>query len=130
MKNYYNKNKHLIENEKKNEGYNQLKKSTSTENLKLPLKFIDENKNIEKLKYQLQNLEEKMKNGERDEIKRLCKEFMFNNYGEIYQVCPYIIVSAICGDENKEEGMLFYNKTEKDIIESKKLIQYYSIKKK
>ena len=100
------------------------------ENLKLPVQFYDENRNIEKLKYQLQNLQEKMKNGERDEIRRLCKEFINNNYGEIYQVCPYIIVSAICGDDNKEEGMLFYNKTEKDIIESKKLIQYYNIKQK
>ena len=130
MRNYYNKNKHLIENEKKNDGFNQLKKSTSLENLKLPVQFYDENRNIEKLKYQLQNLQEKMKNGERDEIRRLCKEFINNNYGEIYQVCPYIIVSAICGDDNKEEGMLFYNKTEKDIIESKKLIQYYNIKQK
>ena len=72
----------------------------------------------------------KMKKGEKEEIKRLCKEFIQNNYGEIYQVCPYIIVCAICGDDNKEEGMLFYNKTEKDITESKKLIQYYNIKKK
>ena len=128
MKNYYNKFSHLIENKKINE-LNEYKKSLSTKKINMPKKLMEENKNIEKGKYILQNLEKRMKELEKNEIKRLCREFTVNNYGEVYKVCPYIVVSAICGDEGKEEGMMLFNMTEKEIIENKKLIRFFSIKK-
>ena len=96
----------------------------------MPKKFLDEHKNIEKGKYILQNLQKKMKDLERNEIKRVCREFSINNYGDAYKVCPYIIVSAICGEEGKEEGMMFFNKTEKEINENKKLIGFFLPQKK
>jgi hypothetical protein len=82
----------------------------SNKTISLPLKFVEENKKIEKGKYILQNLQTKMKELEKKEIRRICREFAINNYGKIYQVCPYIIISAICGEESKDEGMMFYNK--------------------
>ena len=85
--------------------------------------------NIEKGRDMVQNVEKQMKELEKNEIKRLCREFTVNNYGEVYKVCPYIVVSAICGDEGKEEGMMLFNMTEKEIIENKKLIRFFSIKK-
>ena len=130
MKNYYNKYSHLIENKEINE-LNEYKKSLSSEKkIPLPKKFLDEHKNIEKGKYILQNLQKKMKDLERNEIKRVCREFSINNYGDAYKVCPYIIVSAICGEEGKEEGMMFFNKTEKEINENKKLIGFFLPQKK
>ena len=128
MKNYYNKYSHLIDNKEINE-LNEYKRSMSNKTISLPPKFLEENKNIEKGKYILQSLKKKMKEFERKEIRRLCREFSINNYGKIYQVCPYIIVSAICGEENKEEGMMFYNQTEKEIIEGKKVIRFFEPRK-
>ena len=125
MKNYYNKYAHLIENKEINE-LNEFKKKMSQRQITLPQKFLEENKTLEKGKYILQNLQKKMKDLERNEIRRVCREFSINNYGKIYQVCPYIIVSAICGDENKDEGMIFFNKTEREIIEGKKVIKFFS----
>ena len=130
MKNYYNKYSHLIDNKEINE-LNEYRKSLSLGNkIPLPKKFIDEQKNIEKGKYILQTLQIKMKESERNEIRRICREFSINNYGEIYQVCPKIIVSAICGDEMKEEGMIFFNKTEKEMSENKNVIKFFSPMKK
>jgi hypothetical protein len=128
MKNYYNKYSHLIDNKEINE-LNEYKRSMSNKTISLPQKFLEENKNIEKGKYILQSLKKKMKEFERKEIRRVCREFSINNYGEIYQVCPYIIVCAICGEENKEEGMMFYNQTEKEIIEGKKVIRFFEPRK-
>ena len=76
------------------------------------------------------NLQLKMKALEKNEIKRICREFSMNNYEGAYKVCPKIVVSAICGDEKKEEGMMFFNKTEKEMKENKKLIKFFSIKNK
>jgi len=128
MKNYYNKYSHLIDNKEINE-LNEYKRSMSNKNISMPQKFLEENKNIEKGKCLLQSLKMKMKEFERKEIRRVCREFSINNYGKIYQVCPYIIVSAICGEENKEEGMMFYNQTEKEIIEGKKVIRFFEPRK-
>ena len=70
-----------------------------------------------------------MKDLEKREIKRISKEFTFkfNNYWEIYQVSPYVIISAIYGDEGKEERMMLFNINEKEIIENESLIRYFSI---
>ena len=128
MKNYYNKYSYLIDNREKNE-LNEYKKSKLENKFSLPKKFIEENKVIEKGKIILQNLQSKMKNMEKNEIIRICREFSFNNYGGVYKVCPYIIVSAICGNEYKEEGMMFYNMTEKEITDNKRIIRFFDLTK-
>ena len=128
MKNYYNKYSHLIDNKEINE-LKEYKNSLSSEKkIQLPKKFLDEQKNIEKGRYILQNLQKKMKDLEREEITRICREFTINNYGNVYNVCPYIVVSAICGDEGKEEGMMFFNKIEKEINENKRIIGFFSLR--
>ena len=123
MKNYYKKYSHLIDNKAKNE-LNEYRQS-ELNRIFLPKKFIDEYKLIEKGKIILSNLQNKMKNMEKNEISRICREFSFNNYGFIYKVCPYIIVSAICGNEFKEEGMIYYNMNEREIKENKKRIRFF-----
>ena len=130
MKNYYNKNAHLIENKEINE-LDEYKKSLLTEK-KIPLdkKLLEDHKNIEKGKYILENLQMKMKDLEKNEIKRICREFSMNNYEDAFKVCPKIVVSAICGEEKKEEGMMFFNRTEKEMKENKKLIRFFSPKNK
>ena len=128
MKNYYNKHYYLIDNKEKNE-LNDYRKSRLESKITIPKNYLEENKIIEKGKILLKNLESKIKNMERNEILRLCREFCFNNYANIYKVCPYIIVSAICGNEFKEEGMMFYNMIEREINENKKIIRFFEIKK-
>jgi hypothetical protein len=127
MKNYYNKYWHLIDNKPINE-LNEYKKSieSNKNKISLPKKYIDEYNSISKGKYILQDLQMKMKEQEKEEIKRICREFLVNNYGNVYNVCPKIIVSAICGEENKEEGMMFFNKIEKEMTEKRRIIKFLS----
>ena len=129
MKEYYNKYSHLIDH-KEVDVLKEYKQSLSDKRNILPKNLVEERKTIEKGKYILQNLQMKMKDFERNEIKRVCREFVLNNYGNVFEVCPYIIVSAICGDESKEEGMMFFNKIEKEIVENRKKISFFQIKKK
>jgi len=128
MKNYYNKYSHLIDNKEKNE-LNEYRQSRLENRIALPKKFIEQYKLIEKGNIIIQKMHNKMRNMEKNEIVRLCKEFSFNNYGNIYKVCPYIIVSAICGNEYREEGMMFYNMTEREINDNKKMIRFFEINK-
>ena len=128
MKNYYNKYSHLIDNKEKNE-LNEYRQSRLENRIALPKKFIDEYKLLEKGNIIIQKMQNKMKNMEKNEIVRLCREFSFNNYGNVYKVCPYIIVSAICGNEFREEGMMFYNMTEREINDNKKMIRFFEINK-
>ena len=129
MKNYYNKYYFLIDNKQKNELNDYQRSRLESNNISIPKKFIDEHKIIEKGKIILQNLQNKMKNMEKNEIKRICREFTYNNYGIIYNVCPYIIVSAICGNESKDEGMIFYNMTEREISDNKKKLRFHDVNK-
>ena len=128
MQNYYNKFYFLIDNKEKNE-LNDYKQSRLQYNFSVPKKFVEEHQDIEKGKIILQNLQNKMKNMEKNEIKRICREFTYNNYGIIYNVCPYIIVSAICGNESKDEGMIFYNMTEREISDNKKKLRFHDVNK-
>ena len=126
MQNYYNKFYYLIDNKEKNE-LSDYKQSRIERNFSIPKKFTEEHNDIEKGKIILQNLQNKMKNMEKNEIKRICREFTYNNYGIIYNVCPYIIVSAICGNEYKDEGMIFYNVTEREISDNKKKLRFHDV---
>ena len=128
MKNYYNKYSHLIDNKEKNE-LNEYRQSRLENRIALPKKFIEQYKLIEKGNIIIQKMHNKMRNMEKNEIVRLCREFSFNNYGNMYKVCPYIIVSAICGNEYREEGMMFYNMTEREINDNKKMIRFFEINK-
>ena len=128
MQNYYNKFYFLIDNKEKNE-LNDYKQSRLQYNFSIPKKFVEEHQDIEKGKIILQNLQNKLKNMEKNEIKRICREFTYNNYGIIYNVCPYIIVSAICGNESKDEGMIFYNMTEREISDNKKKLRFHDVNK-
>ena len=124
MKNYYKKYSYLIDNKEKNE-LNYYRQSKLEDKKLLPKKFLDDYKVMEKGKIILQNMQNKVKNMEKNEIVRICREFSFNNYGNAYKVCPYIIVSAICGNEFKEEGMIFFNMTEREIADNKKMIRFF-----
>ena len=124
MKNYYKKYSYLIDNKVKNE-LNEYRQSRLDNRISLPKKFIEDYKLIEKGKTILSNLQNKMKNMEKKEITRICREFSFNNYGYVNKVCPFIIVSAICGNEFKEEGMIFYNMTEREIKDNKRKIRFF-----
>ncbi len=128
MKNYYNKHYDMIDNKEKNE-LNDYRKSRLESKIEIPKKYLEEHKTIEKGKIILKNLELKIKNMEKNEIMRVCREFCFNNYENVYKVCPYIIVSAICGNEYKDEGIMFYNMMEREINDNKRIIRFFDIKK-
>ena len=68
MKNYYNKYSHLIDNKEKNE-LNEYRQSRLENRIMLPKKFIEEYNLIEKGKIIMENLQNKMRKMEKNEIK-------------------------------------------------------------
>ena len=125
LNNYFKKHNFSPNSPAKND-MSEYKKLVNNKKLMLPNEFMSEMKNIEKEKIKLKTLQSKIRDGEKSQIRRICREFISHNYKELYQVCPYIIICAICGSENKEEGFNYYTKVEKEIISGKKIIRFFS----
>ena len=88
--------------------------------------IVSKYEDVEKLKYILHENERKLKDFERIEINRISKEFIVNDYGNIHNVDFNTLISALCGEENIEEGLSYYNKMVKDYKFHKRLIRFYS----
>ena len=92
----------------------------------IPTQIIQQKNKIEKLRYML---DKKIKEGkflEKKEIQRLNKEFINNNYGEKYEVCIEVLLGALCGEEKKNELLIYYLRLEKENKDGKKIIQFHS----
>ena len=92
----------------------------------IPTKIIEQKNKIEKLRYML---EKKIREGkflEKKEIQRLNKEFINNNYGEKYHVSIEVLLGALCGEEKKNEMLIYYLRLEKENKDGRKIIQFHS----
>lgn len=94
--------------------------------INIPHKILEKNNNIEKLKYLLQMRLDQIKENEKKQIERIFREFTLNNYEKHYKVIPEIVIGALCGEEKKNELLLYYNKLEKDYRDGIKVIQFHS----
>ena len=81
---------------------------------------------VEKLKFTLFENEKKLRNMEKNELNRICKEFVVNNYGNLHNVNFYTVASALCGEDNIDEIVLNYNIMLRDFNFQKKIIKFYS----
>ena len=88
--------------------------------------IVSKYEDVEKLKYALVENERKLKEIEKNELSRISKEFIINDYGKIHNVDFNTVASALCGEDKIDEGILNYNTMLKDYKFQKKLIKFYS----
>ena len=94
--------------------------------MKLSPLIMNRYKNIEKLKYLLSTMEAKVREKEREEVIRISKEFINNDYANKYKVDITTVISALCGEEYKDEELLVYSRMVKENNDKKKMVKYYS----
>ena len=91
----------------------------------IPGLIIEKNKKIEKMKYLLQAHRNQMEKDEKNEVLRLSKEFLYNDYGKTYEVCIETIIGALCGEEHKDAQLNYYNKIKKEYKDDLKKIEFF-----
>jgi len=91
----------------------------------IPGFIIEKNKKVEKMKYLLQVHRNQMEKDEKNEVLRLSKEFLFNDYGKIFEVCIETVIGALCGEEHKDAQLNYYNKIKKDYKDDMKKIEFF-----
>ena len=93
--------------------------------LNIPAKILEKNKNIEKLRYLMEMKMQQNREYDRNEVKRLTKEFIQNNYQKKYKVNIESLFGALFGDK-KNEMLLYYSKLEKEYRDGIKIIQFHT----
>jgi hypothetical protein len=91
----------------------------------IPGLIIEKNKKVEKMKYLLQAHRNQMEKNEKNEVLRLSKEFLYNDYGQKYEVCIETIIGALCGEEHKDAQLNYYNKIKKEYKDDLKKIEFF-----
>ena len=94
--------------------------------LNIPLKIMEKNKHLEKLKYLLEIKIEQNKQKDKKEVERLNKEFIKNGYKEKYEVNVETMFGALFGEEKKNEMLIYYSRLEKEFRDGKKIIQFHT----
>lgn len=101
-------------------------KHTIFKSLNIPLKITEKNKHIEKLKYLLDMKIEQNKQKDKNEVERLNREFIKNNYKEKYEVNVETVFGALFGEEKKNEMLIYYTRLEKEFRDGKRIIQFHT----
>ena len=63
---------------------------------------------------------------ERNEVLRITKEFLYNDYEKKHQVCIETIIGALCGEQNKDEQLNFFYKFKKEYNDNLKKIEFFN----
>ena len=128
---YYPKTKLFMNNYKKtNESQFEKKDDIklSEMNIKswnIPKKIIEKSKKMEKVKYSLEVMKNQIETDEKNEVKRLCKEFLFNDYEKKYKVCIETIIGALYGELHMDDMLNLFNKIKKENKDNLKQIEIY-----
>lgn len=94
--------------------------------LNIPLKIVEKNKHLEKLKYLLEIKIEQNKQKDKKEVERLNKEFIKNGYKEKYEANIETVFGALFGEEKKNEMLIYYSRLEKEYRDGKRIIQFHT----
>ena len=98
----------------------------SFKNINIPEVIAKKNNKKEKLKNILKLHEKQMENEERNEVLRISKEFIYNDYEKKHQVCIEIIIGALCGEENKDMQLNVFYKLKRDYNDNLKKIEFFN----
>ena len=92
----------------------------------IPNLIMDKNRKVERAKALLRTLQKQMDKDEKNEVTRLSKEFLFNNYEKKYNVCIDTIIGALVGEQHQDDMLNLYYKILKENKDNFKLIEFYS----
>ena len=91
-----------------------------------PSQIITHFTTLEKIKYIYSKMESKISEARRKEIERITKEFIVNDYGKKFNVGIETILSAICGDADKNSEIVLFTKMEKGYHDDLKKARLYT----
>ena len=92
----------------------------------IPKLILEKNQKLEKIKNLYQSLKKEMEIDEKNEILRLTKEFLLNNYEEKNKVCMDTIIGALFGDKHKDDMLNLVDIFKKENKDNLKKIEFYS----
>ena len=78
------------------------------------------------IKNKKQILKNQIEMDKKNEVIRLCKEFLFNNYQQKYKVCIDTIIGALFGETHKDDMLNLYYSINKENKKNLKKIEFYS----
>ena len=103
----------------------------SFKDINIPEVIAEKANKKEKLIYLLKIHLKQMEKDESNEVLRITKEFIYNDYEKKYQVCIETIIGALCGEENKDMQLNFFYKFKKEYNDNLKKIEFFNkIRKK
>ena len=94
--------------------------------LNIPLKIVEKNKHLEKLKYLLEIKIQQNKQKDKKEVERLNYEFFKNRYKERYEVNAETVFGALFGEDKKNEMLIYFSRLEKEYRDSQRIIQFHN----
>ena len=98
----------------------------SFKTLDIPNSIIEKNNKIIMMKNKQQILKNQIEMDKKNEVIRLCKEFLFNNYQQKYKVCIDTVIGALFGEINKDDMLNLYYSIKKENKDNLKKIEFYS----
>ena len=120
MNNYRKSHENNFEN-------NEIKiNKKSFKSLDIPNFIIEKNNKIMMVKNKKQILKSQIEMDKKNEVIRLCKEFLFNNYQQKYKVCIDTIIGALFGETHKDDMLNLYYSIKKENKDNLKKIEFYS----
>ena len=69
---------------------------------------------------------EQNKQKDKNEVERLNREFIKNNYKEKYEANVETVFGALFGEEKKNEMLIYYTRLEKEFRDGKRIIQFHT----
>ena len=120
MNNYKKKKESQLENEENIKFDKNLIKSFA-----IPKIIIEKNKKMEKVRNSFEALKNEIEVDEKNEVIRLCKEFLYNDYEEKYKVCSDTIISALYGELHRDDMLNLFYKIKKENKDNLKKIEFY-----
>ena len=92
----------------------------------IPQIIAEKNKKREKIKYLIKMNENQMEKEEQNEVFRISKEFLYNDYEKRYEVCIEIMIGALVGEEKSDQYLNYFYKFKKEDKENLKKIEFFN----
>ena len=98
----------------------------SFKSVNIPKIISEKNRKKEKIKYLINLHYNQMEEDEKNEILRISKEFLYNDYEKKYEVCIETIIGALVGEEKKDQHLNNFYKLKKEYKDNLKKIEFFN----
>ena len=119
------KENNVLANENKKDVYRDLVKEFEEKNLQFEIMNLPEVNRINSVKKHVEKIRDDIIQLKKNEIKRISKCFIENNYEEKYHTNIETVLSALIGTDAKDTEMNKYNTHKKNYIAKLKKIRFF-----